>query len=87
MNNENKNKNSNRFENFYFKDGKKYKVSSKKRPNAIRIPIFESSYRWWKLKSYDFRVAIVPIGLCFIATFSIYKISVIIYEKEERVKN
>lgn len=66
----------------YFRDTegrlKRYrKQDYQPRPGYIRFKFLEKYYIWWKRKSFDFKIAIMPWFVGFTGVFIIYQCSMI----------
>lgn len=53
------------------------KPDYKPRPGYVRFKFFEPLYFWWKRKSFDFKLAILPWFLGFFGVYVIYQTSMI----------
>lgn len=52
------------------------------RPGFFRLRLLERPYFWWKFKSFDFKNALIPIGLSIIYAFVVFNASMELSQKE-----
>jgi len=52
------------------------------RPGYFRLRLLERPYFWWRFKSFDFKNALIPIGLGFLYAFVVFNFSMELSQME-----